>query len=136
MTLRRERGFTLVELMIVLAILALVAAIAFPRLLNRAPGTSLGAASEELRAALATARSAAIAEDREVWVAGGTGSYRIDGARHDLLSAAGVRIEVPRGRIAFFPSGGSSGGRIVLRGGGSTEQLDIDSLTGRASFAR
>ncbi|HUK61560.1 MAG TPA: GspH/FimT family pseudopilin [Stellaceae bacterium] len=135
MTSRREDGFTLLELMIVLAIMALVAAIAFPRLAARAPASALGAASEEMRAALATARSAAIAEDRAVTVAGGDGFYRIDGDQHALLSAAGVRVETPRGGIAFFPSGGSSGGRIVLRGGGRSATLDIDTLTGRASFA-
>jgi general secretion pathway protein H len=136
MTLRREAGFTLVELMIVLAIMALMAAIALPRLIARGPTTAVSAAAEEVRAALGTARSAAIAEDRTVRVAGGDGFYRVDGAPHALVSAAGVRVEAPRGGIAFFPSGGSSGGQIVLRGGGRSTALDIDSLTGRASFAR
>ena len=137
-TLRREprAGFTLVELLIVLAIMGLVAALAFPRLVGRAPGSTLGAVAEELRAALATARSAAIAQDREVMVGGGDGSYRVDGARHVLPSAAGVRIDVRGGGIAFFPSGGSSGGRIVLRGGGRTAELDVEALTGRASFVQ
>ncbi len=137
-TLRREprAGFTLVELLIVLAIMGLVAALAFPRLVGRAPGSTLGAVAEELRAALATARSAAISQDREIMVGGGVGSYRVDGARHVLPSAAGVRIDVRGGGIAFFPSGGSSGGRIVLRGGGRTAELDVEALTGRASFVQ
>jgi len=135
MTLRRDAGFTLIELLIVLAIMALVAAIALPPLAGRAPAAALGAAAEEMRAALATARSAAIAEDRDVTIAGGVGSYRIDGARHVLPAAAGVRIEIRGGGIAFYPSGGSSGGRIVLRGGGRATELDVEALTGRASFA-
>jgi general secretion pathway protein H len=132
--LRRDRGagFTLVELMIVLAIMALVAALAMPELLRRAPASGLGAAAEELRAALSSARAAAIAQDREVSVRGGDGAYRVDGARRPFASGVPVRVEVAGGGISFFPSGGSSGGTIVLRAGSASRALEVDALTGRA----
>jgi general secretion pathway protein H len=131
-----QGGFTLVEVLIVLAILALGAALALPVLATRAPGATLAAAAQEVRAALASARSAAIAGDREVTVGGGIGGYAIDGTRHDLAGAAAIRVEVSGGRLVFFPSGASSGGRVVLKAGRSARELDIEALSGRVHAAR
>ncbi|MGH7090341.1 MAG: pilus assembly FimT family protein, partial [Stellaceae bacterium] len=112
---RRSAGFTLVEVMIVLAILALGAAVALPYLARRAPAAALAAAAQEVRVALATARSAAIAEDRIVTFSGGSGGFRIDGVPHPLAPASAIAIETwGRAFISFFPSGASSGGRVIV----------------------
>jgi general secretion pathway protein H len=130
-----RHGFTLLELLIVLAVLSLVMGIAFPLLAKRAPAAALGSAALEVRAALAAARSAAIAENREVAFAGGADGYRIDGAFHGLATGRDLAVGVRGGaRIAFFPSGGSSGGRVVLRNAAAVQEIEINPITGRAAL--
>ena len=130
---RRNGGFTLVEMMIVLAVLGLAAALALPYLAKGTERAALGGAAQELRAALNGARSAAIAADREVIFSGGIDGYRVDGARHGFAAAAGLVVEIKGGsRISFFPSGGASGGRIVLRDATARREIEIEALTGRA----
>ena len=130
---RDTGGFTLLELMVVLAILSLAAIVSFTYLARDRERASLASAVQTVRAALGNARAAAIAEDREVTFAGGIDAYRIDGAREPLAAAADVTVEIGgRAFIAFFPSGGSSGGRVILRGGGRRRDIEVEALTGRA----
>jgi prepilin-type N-terminal cleavage/methylation domain-containing protein len=131
----RRSGFTLLELLIVLAILSLGAAIAVPLFAKRAPATALNGAALELRAALAAARSAAIAENREIAFTGAANGYRIDGAFHRLPLARDMSVGIRGGaRIAFFPSGGSSGGRVVLRSDIALREIDIEPISGHANL--
>src|SRR5580704_5113851 len=61
------RGFTLIELVVVLAIIGLSLAVVIPLFGAGGRATALTAATGEIRAALRTARSTAIAEDRKVF---------------------------------------------------------------------
>lgn len=132
---RDSSGFTLVEVMIVLAILGLVATLALPLLARRTPTASLASAAEEVRAALAAARSAAIAEDREVSFSAATDGYRVDGEPHRFPPGADLSLQVRGGaRIAFFPSGGSSGGRVILHSASARREIEIEAITGRAAL--
>jgi general secretion pathway protein H len=129
----RSAGFTLVELMIVLAVLSLAAALALPYFVKGQERAALGGATQVIRVALGNARAAAIAEDREVTFAGGINGYRVDGARQVFAAASGLVVEIRSGsRISFFPSGGSSGGRVVVREGTARRDIDVEALTGRA----
>jgi prepilin-type N-terminal cleavage/methylation domain-containing protein len=131
----RRSGFTLLEMIVVLAVLSMVVGIAFPLLAKRAPAATLGAAAREVRAALAAARSAAVAQNREVTFAGATNGYRIDGAFHPVASARDIVVGVRGGAwIAFFPSGGSSGGRVGLRSAAAARDIEINPITGRATL--
>ncbi len=132
---RRIVGFTLVEVMIVLAILGVVVAIALPLLARRTPAASLASATLEVRTALAAARSAAIAQDREVSFTAAANLYRVDGAPHRLSAAGDLSVEVRGGaRIAFFPSGRSSGGRLILRSAAAHREIAVEAITGRADL--
>src|SRR4051794_1186354 len=131
-------GFTLIELAVVLAILGVVLAMTVPFLAGRTPAGALPAATDEIRAALRAARSAAISEGRPIaFRADPTGGYWLDRQHYPLAAAAGpvakLRIAVADGApIAFFPSGGSSGGRIRIEAAGGWRDIDVDAVTGRA----
>ena len=84
------------------------------------------------------ARSAAISEGRPVaFRADPAGGYWLDRQHYPLVTAAGptakLRLAVADGApIAFFPSGGSSGGRIRIEAAGGWRDIDVDAVTGRA----
>jgi general secretion pathway protein H len=137
MTSRRDTGFTLIELMVVLAIVGMAVAIAAPLLVRHVTGASLNAAAAEIRAALRGARSTAIAEDRAVVFRGDPGGgYWLDRNHFTLpvlRSAQPPRVAIAGGAaISFYPSGGSSGGRILVVSGDAERQIAVDVLTGRA----
>ncbi len=102
-----------------------------------ARAATLAGATQEVRAALAAARSAAIAEDRDIVFSGGADGYSVDGRRHRFPPAAALSIEVRGGtRISFFPSGGSSGGSVILRRAAARREIAIEAITGRAVLLR
>ena len=137
----KSAGFTLVELLVVLAIIGLTLAIAVPLLARHRGGAALNAAASEIRAAVGEARSTAIAEDRTVVFRGDPGGgYWVDRNHFTLPVMNGtqpLRVATLGGaQISFFPSGGSSGGRIVVSSGGGERQIAVDTLTGRADDIR
>jgi general secretion pathway protein H len=112
-----EHGFTLVELLVVLTILALVAAMALPRLSARL-GPTAGERAAGLADQLRAAREQAISTARPTQVP-------VDPAM--ARSEPPVDIAV----ILFFPDGSSSGGRLLVEGAGPPAVIEIDDLTGR-----
>jgi general secretion pathway protein H len=130
-------GFTLIELLVVLAIAGVMLAIAVPLLAAHATGASLNAATREIRAALRDARSTAIADDRPVIFRGDPGGgYWLDRNHFTLPIMTGgppLQVAVLGGaQISFYPSGGSSGGHILVASGSGQREIAVDTLTGRA----
>lgn len=133
-----ERGFTLVELLVVLAVVAAAAAIAVPNFLGAKAGANLASGEQELRVALRGARSLAIAANRvvRVTVSPDGRAYAVDGERRAFRAGGELRAELLAfgaqhpPAIAFFPSGGASGGRILLRHGAERRSFAIDPATG------
>jgi general secretion pathway protein H len=115
------RGFTLIEMLVVLALIALVATLALPRL-GSPPSM---AAHERLRGALAI-----LAEARQAAVESGR-PQALDpatlGPRTRYVSAVG-----PSDRILFFPDGSSTGGTLTLAPGRS---IALGLAVGRADLA-
>jgi general secretion pathway protein H len=122
-------GFTLIELIVVLAVLALAMGLVLTHGPVRSHRLELDGAVRELAGALRLARSRAIAEERPVAFAVGAFGYRLDrGAPvpwHATVSPEGNSL------VVFTPEGGSSGGRIILREGERTVAIGVDWLTGR-----
>jgi len=137
-----QAGFTLVELLVVLGLLALAYGMVAPSL-GRAIGSSeMHIASRDLVAGLREARSSAIAGGREVRfvVDGAAGAYGVGQARRSIPRGFEIAADVPESRrlsqrivaIDFFPDGASTGGQVVLAvRGGARFAVDVDWLTGR-----
>lgn len=134
------RGFTLFELLVVLTVLGLVAALGVPKLSNAFTGPGVRAAALDLAAVLRSARMQAVAESRpalfrfdpETRRAAIGNSYRGAPLAADLvLSFEGPDPGAPFAGIAFFPDGTSSGGRILVADGGQGFLIAVDWLTGR-----
>ncbi len=139
---RRERGFTLLELLVVLAIVALVVVIALPRIGAGLPGAALDAGARRIAAGLNEARSLAVVRNRAVrftlngaakrfTVGGGAGAPLPATLGITLITGAAEVVGAAQGSIRFFPDGSSTGGRIVLSGRGGTRTIEVDWLTGR-----
>ncbi|MFI4986209.1 MAG: GspH/FimT family protein [Alphaproteobacteria bacterium] len=138
-------GFTLVELLVALALVALVGVLVVGASAPVSPASAARAAAGELASALRLARAQAIAEDRPVGlvldVAGRR--YRVGRAagralpqvlRLTLLTARGEVLSDSTASIRFNPDGSSSGGRIEVAGGGRLIAIRVEWLSGRVSL--
>lgn len=138
----RRGGFTLVELLVVLAIAGLILAVTPPLLGAALPGLELKAAARRTASALRLTREIAIAQGRPAqWsVDDEGGEYRIEpgGRAGNLPAGISVELEVAAtlrgehsGAIRFFPDGTSTGGLVGLRRGGRQFTVGVNWLTGR-----
>lgn len=137
-----ERGFTLVELLLVLGILALAVALVVPSFNRARAGLMVRTAAYELAANLRDVRTAAQAGnvERVLTLDLGRRQYWAEGvvAPRQLAAALAAELAVPEserlgegaGRIRFLPDGGSSGARIVLGDGKTTATVSVDWLSG------
>lgn len=135
---RAAAGFTLIEMIVVLAVMGLMLALVVSRGPVRSPRLELDAAARDIAGGLRLARAQAIAENRPVAfsVDIARGSTRTDaGPPRALPAGFAIRIVAERGGavpvIRFGPDGSSSGGRIELTGQGLRVQIGVDWLTGR-----
>ena len=127
-----ERGFTLLEMLVVLVILGLVAGLVLTRGPLRSAGLDARTAVSMLVGALRTARSEAIAADAPVTVVinGTAGTIQI-GARP--AQSLGAELRPPPRPIIFAADGSSTGGRISVNAGPVHKSVTVHWLTGRVS---
>ena len=136
-----EAGFSLVEMLVVVTILALAATFAAPLLSRGSEGVRLQVASSELATAFRVTRSAAIVRNIET-------ALVIDVDRRTFKStvlpqrqfaadieakltfASGIRTASSDGGFEFFPDGSSTGGQVMLSLHGKQARLCVDWLTG------
>ena len=142
----RERGFTLFEMVVVLAILALALALVPPMLGGSRARAELRASARAVAAGLRETRTLAMAHGRaEVFALDlAASSYRGAGdksahalppdVRAALLTVAGERMTDTAAGIRFFPDGSSTGGRVTLLRDGRKIEIAVDWLTGRVAF--
>lgn len=138
---RAERGFTLIEMIVVLAVLALVAGLVLTRGPQRSAALEMRAASAAVAQTLRLARSRAIAGNQPVPVQFDprAAAFRLgsDPVR-SLPRGFALAVTVAEGQgasILFLPDGSSTGGKVALAGGGRAAQVGVDWLTGRVSVA-
>jgi general secretion pathway protein H len=141
---RRPGGFTLIELIVVLAIVGIITALAIPKLDQGAAKRRLAASAHDLAAALRLSRNRAVAENRPTQFVVHDGSYGMVDARRSehvpqdvtLMFVDNGEAGKPRraGAIGFYPDGSSTGGGALL----SAEKLRylvlVDWLTGNVAI--
>jgi general secretion pathway protein H len=138
-----QRGFTLLELLVVLAIVALAVTLVMPRAQGSNQRAALHAAGQHLAATLKSARAAVLrtSADQTVTLDLDRGAYWQDGEpkphylnRRIAITVSGDSFEQTptTRRIRFRPDGSATGGVIGLKDGPNEVQIAIDWLTGAA----
>ena len=124
-----QRGFTLIEMIVVLAVLSLMLALVLTHGPARSERLTVAAAARDVAGTLRVARARAIAQNRVVGVHLAPNGYQLDGAAVRRMPQA-VVLSGPT-VIAFHPDGSSSGGSIAVQGGGMRDAVVVNWLTGR-----
>lgn len=144
--MRRAAGFTLLELLVVVTIMAAVYILVPRMFVNGVSGADLRATSRNLAAGLRQARSLALTERRET-------ALTVDLEKRNFALSGNARVfQMPekieislftaqsevagdkQGSIRFFPDGSSTGGRVTVSSGEQKFLVDVDWLTGRVSI--
>jgi general secretion pathway protein H len=137
-----DAGFTLIEALVVIAILAIAVAVVGPALTRPSDRLVLATTSKEIAAALRLTRSAAITTNREQ-------VFTIDVQKRSFGSStirekpfpetiqAAFKVAEPEryseflGGIRFFADGSSTGGELLLSHKSKSTALCVHWLTGR-----
>ena len=139
----RDQGFTLIELIVVMAMIGLIAALATPDFHRAMPGMELRSSLDTLAAELRRTRASALRD-------GAPRALTIDLAEASYRNASGRRIALPEqveisvttgqaelnaanntARILFFPDGTAVGADIRLTRTDEKHRIHVDWLTGR-----
>ena len=142
----RHQGFTLVELLVVLAIAAVAISTVPPLFSAALPGVEMKAAARRTVTGLRLAREQAIRQGRPLTLIVDVEEHRLEIPGHRAINLP-QRLELTfegaeremrdaqRGGIRFFPDGTSTGGRIVIASGDAGYQIGVNWLTGRVRMA-
>ena len=141
----KPAGFSLVELMVVLGILAAVMIVAVPAILTGLPGLRLRSAADELAATLRGLHELAIRRQvtTEFLLDPGARLYETSSAPapHKLppvvtgigFTTANILPDDPAARIRFYADGTTSGGTIRLEHKALSAWVTVEWLTGRVT---
>jgi len=142
----RGRGVTMIELLVVITIMGVVAAIVVPRFGGGVSTTELKGAARQVASGLRLARSEAMASRQERFVTIDLEHRRFmvgsDKRAHalprdveiKLFTAQNDLVDDKVGAIRFYPDGGSNGGRVTIFAGERKFEVDVDWLTGRVAI--
>jgi general secretion pathway protein H len=137
MSARVERGFSLLELLVVLAIIAAISA-AFPLALNRfVPARRLDSAARILLADIRLAQARSLASNQPVLLKPDVHGYRIESQVARAWSASTtLQLRSPDDSrdldaLHLFPDGSTSGARFVISDGTRQRSIFVSPLTGR-----
>jgi general secretion pathway protein H len=142
----RTPGFTLVELMAVMVIIALVMGLVATSISRSVSGAESRAAARKVVAALRYTRAQAIlqktqtvfmvdTEQRSYTAPGREAVVLPDGIDVLLTTARSELTSETAGGIRFFPDGGSTGGHVDVIVRGREYRVDVAWLTGEATLA-
>ena len=144
--MRAIRGFTLLELLIVISLVVVAMAIAASVIGSALPGQQLRGAAKDIVGQLRYVRAQAIATGKpqvftldantREWKAAGRSGVLPKSVE---IIATVARSEQPADGVAairFFPEGASTGGRVLLKNGRAQWQVDVGWLIGEVKLKR
>ena len=142
-----QRGFTLVELLVVLVIAALALSLVGTSISRNISGAEMRTAARKVAASLRYTRTQAIlskseqvflvdTEKRTFKAADRETEELPEGMNVELNTARSELTSESAGGIRFYPDGGSTGGNVRLEANGRVYQVNVTWLTGEASLER
>jgi len=143
----RAAGFTLIELVAVILIIAIATGLASVAMTGGFDGIRLRSASSDIAAQLRFTRAQALATGKrqDFSIDPHAHTWRAPKDRHGSLpkqlgiafyGAREVQPSANEGGIAFFPDGASTGGRIRLSAKKAVRDIDVAWLTGEVRVKR
>lgn len=148
---RQSAGFTLVELLVVLAMIALLVALARPMYSAAVPGARVRTEVISLAMSLRQSRNRAISSGEIIAVEFDTEHARytigsgivelpantqLHVAQRGMSSVQTIAANDSAVRLEFHPDGSSTGASVELRDASTAWRLDVDWLTGRIRVAQ
>ncbi|MFC5570482.1 GspH/FimT family pseudopilin [Lysobacter yangpyeongensis] len=143
----QARGVSLLEMLLVIALLAAISVMAAAALTGGFAGMQLRSEAKQITAQLRYTRTQAIATGKpqrftidpqqRVWTAPGNRRGEIPeklGVR--FIGAREVQPRRGEGAIVFFPDGASTGGRVQLSAKQAAMNIDVTWLTGEVRLRR
>jgi general secretion pathway protein H len=145
--MKRARGFSLLELVVVMVLIALVPGLGAAVLGSALPGRQLKAAAKDVAVQLRFTRARAIAAGTEQvfeldvigkrWRAAGERAGELpDDVELRVITARGESPADDIAAVRFFPDGAATGGRIVLSIDDAAWRIDVGWLTGEVTLSR
>ncbi len=143
----QQRGFSLLELILVITIIALAYALLPRFVFNGVSGAELKSNARQVAAALRQARNTALntrreafltldMEKREFTLTNDSRAYKLnEQVDLKLYTAEADIIDAQKGTIRFFPDGSSNGGQVTIAAGERKYFVNVDWLTGTVSIA-
>ena len=141
------KGFTLIEILVVLALITLILAIIPPMFSNVIDSTQIKSSSRLLVASLKEARSLAITKQKETTLMLDVEKKQFllnqkqhnlnipDNTKLQLIAANTEQLNEQLAGIRFFPDGSSTGGRIELSNNNLEYIIDVNWLTGKIQIS-
>ena len=141
--MRNTTGFTLIEMLVVLSIVALSLALVVPAV-SKGMLVSVHDVARDMQISLRQARAKAVTSQQVTlfWVDTQQHSYvnhkskikSFPDAVDIRAKVANSEVDGDKAGVRFFPDGSSTGGQLALYDAGVTVNVDIDWLTGRVSI--
>jgi len=145
--MHRARGVSLLEMLLVIALIAAISVLALAAMSGGREGVQLRSSTKQVAAALRFTRTHAIAT-------GQPQRFTLDPVKRTWTAPMGRKGDVPptlsitftgarevqpkrgEGAIVFFPDGASTGGRVQLAARKAAWNIDVAWLTGEVKLKR
>jgi general secretion pathway protein H len=139
--MNKDKGFTLLELIIVMFLIGLMLSLASVFFANTLPSSKFNATAREIAATIRHARTLAqlkgerqiitIDMDEHKYGIDGLGVKHLpDGVSVKVIDPRAGEIETGKYQLGFPPTGGIEGGTIILWSSKKTATIEIDPIVG------